>query len=49
MDEKEQREELMKRLKRTRRNEGICFQGWQAEILVRWIEELTKKAEKGAE
>ena len=43
MDEQAQRKEILKRLKMTRRNEGICLQGWQTEILVKWIEEMEER------
>lgn len=37
---------ILKHLRDTRRNEGICLQGWQAEILVEYINELERKAEE---
>ena len=46
MTENEQRERIFAALKMTRINEGICFQGWQTEILVRWIEELKRGCER---
>ena len=38
------RNELLKRLKMTGKNETICFSDWQVKILVDWIEELRKEA-----
>ena len=39
MDEQNQRNQIMKRLKATKRKETICLMGWEVEILVRWLEE----------
>ena len=38
------RNDLLKRLKMTGKNETICLVDWQAKILVDWIEELRKEA-----
>lgn len=42
----EQREKIIKRLEETKRNEGICFRGWEAEILIEYIKELKERGGK---
>ena len=36
----------LKRLRETKRNEGICLVGWQAEQLIKYIDELERRVEK---
>jgi hypothetical protein len=43
MNTEDERRRIMKRLRMTKRNESICLQGWETQILVAWIEGLTKK------
>lgn len=47
MDDNERRqlEKTLKRLRQTKRNEGICLVGWQAEQLVKYIDDLERRAE----
>lgn len=39
----QQRKEIFKRLKMTKRGESICLQEWQVSILVNWIESLIRR------
>lgn len=34
------REQVLKRLRLTRRNETICLMEWEVRVLIEWIEEL---------
>ena len=36
----------LKRLRETKRNEGICLMGWQARQLVEYIDELEERSGK---
>lgn len=42
----DQLEHVLKGLRMTRRNESICLQGWQTEMLVKYIDELERKVEE---
>ena len=41
-----QLEHVLKGLRMTRRNESICLQGWQTEMLVKYIDELERKVKE---
>lgn len=47
MDEKKrQLFKTLKRLRETKRDEGICLMGWQAQQLVEYIDELEERSGK---
>ena len=47
MDEKKrQLFKTLKRLRETKRDEGICLMGWQAQQLVEYIDELDERSGK---
>ena len=47
MDEKKrQLFKTLKRLRETKRDEGICLMGWQARQLVEYIDELEERSGK---
>jgi hypothetical protein len=39
VDERERREHVLERLRRTGRNETVCLMDWEARLIVEWIEE----------
>lgn len=45
-NERFQLQRTLKRLRETKRNEGICLMGWQAEQLVKYIDDLKRRVEK---
>ena len=53
MKEQEDRRNVLKRLRRIKRNETICLAGWEVLFLLEYIEELERskilKIEKGDE